>query len=638
MAGPLPKPDRALVVGLFLACLLAYGLTAAPGLVAEGDCGEYVACARVGGVPHQPGFPTYMWAAWGLGALVPAEHLARALNLLSSLCGAATVACTALVALRLARRAAPASGAWVARGAALTTACVLGGATEPWNQALGAEVYTPSTLLLALCLERATACAGPGRWPLAALWAGLAFGAHYNAGVPAALLVAGGVLVERRALGPRGLARTLAGFALGLASFAYLPLRSLADPPLDFGDPETPARFLRALTLADMPTGKDVGRGLDVLGAQVAAVLGLAGEQGPAWLVLLLVAGAVACLRLPALRRAGAVLAALVVVVYAGILANANFELADEKVYELRFLFLPAYQGLALLAGLGCAGLALLVERRVRRAEAVPALVVVLACLPWLAGQARRLDKRADRLFHEYGEALLAVPEGPALLLTFGDNAWMPVAYLQTVHGARPDVVLVAVGLLRHAWYRAQLRARVPGLVLEENAPGVAALARANHARWNLYHADPRPQGVAGFQEVPTGVLMRLVPEGEPVTPLVPPAPDFTAPFAWLDRRERSVRADVVQAYVRTALWWRAAGHPAAAEEAFGQGLALVAPEPRMEEFHLARAGLLLELGDLRASLGRIGPARDAWLEVGVEASGSPPARLAEQRLSTFGR
>lgn len=630
--------NRALVAGLFLAFLLLYGLTAAPEVVAEGDCGEYLACAHVGGVPHQPGFPTYMWLAWALGALVPGEHLARALNLLSSLCGAATIACTALVALRLARRAAPAASAWVGRGAALATACLLGGATEFWNQSLGAEVYTLGTLLLALCLERATASPGPRRWPLAALWAGLTFGAHYNAGVPALLVVAGGLLAERRSLGLGGLGRTLAGFALGLASFVYLPLRSLADPPFDFGDPETPGRFLRALTLADMPTGKDVSRPVEILGAQIAAVLRLASEQGPAWLTLLLVAGVATSMALPGLRRAGGALAALLLVVYAGILANANFELEDEKVYELRFLFLPAYQGLALLAGLGCAGIAVLVERRARRAGIVPALVVLLACLPWLAGQARRLDKGEDRLFREYGEALLAVPEGPALLLAFGDNAWMPVAYLQTVHGARPDVVLVAAGLLRHDWYRAQLRARVPELVLDEGAPGVAALARANHGRWNLYHADPRAHGIAGFQEVPTGVLMRLVPEGEAVTPLVPPAPDFTPPFAPLDRRERSVRADVVQAYVRTALWWRAAGHPAAAEQAFAQGLALVVPEPRMEEFHLARAGLWLELGDLRASLGRVEPAREAWQEAGVEAPGSPPAQLAEQRLRTFGR
>ena len=130
---------------------------------------------------------------------------------------------------------------------------------------------------------------------------------------------------------------------------------------------------------------------------------------------------------------------------------------------------------------------------------------------------------------------------------------------------------------------------------------------------------------------------MRIVPAGETVGPLVPPAPELSPPYAVLDQRERSIRADAVQAYARTAQWCRAGGFTGEAEEACEQGLALSLPVPRLDEAHLARAGLWLELGDLRASLGRLEDARDGWQRALAEADdASPPAEVARQRLASF--
>jgi hypothetical protein len=660
---------------VFLAVLAAYVATAAPGIVAEGDCAEYVVAAHVGGIPHAPGAPTYVLLASLLGRIFDGERLARALNLTSALCGALTAGVVVLLVTRLARRIFAHASSTCVRGSAALAGLLLASATEFWNQSLGAEVYTLSTLLLVICLERVAAKGERGRAGLepggpratlergaplepgvpraalergdplggplmvAALAAGLAFGVHYNVGVPCFLLVGASAWRSRRALGSRGALRLAAAFLLGLATQLWLPLRSLADPALDFGDPETPARFGRALTLADMPTGKAVFREPSLFLRQTVAVAGLAAAQWPPWVFTLFGLGAMA-LAVRGARRVGLALGAIVLLDYAGILANANFALdSKEELYELRFLFLPAYLVFAVLGGLGFAFVASRAERSVRVLVPLGLVLLGVALAPWGLLQLRRLDKSEDRLMREYGLALLAAAEGPAVLFTYGDNAWMPIAYLQMVEGARPDVTLVAAGLLRHPWYRAQLRARHPELGLSEDAPGVAGIARASLGRASLYHADPRVQGVSGFQEVPSGLLMRLVPEGERVAPSVPPAFELSARYAVLDMRERSIRADMVQAYARTAQWCRANGFPRDAEQACVQGLALSIPDPRLDDFHLARAGLLLELGDLHASLGRLEEARSDWQrtlgEVG-EADPSPAAELARQRLAAF--
>lgn len=622
-----------LVVLPFVVALVGYVGNAAPGIVAEGDCSEYVAAARVAGIPHAPGYPTYMLLVSALGQIVPAEHLARALNLASALFGAVTVALLMLLVLRVARRGIPGGSEWSIRGGALLGSLLLGCATEFWNQSLSAEVYTLAAALMVLCLERLSA----GRVRAAALVAGLAMGVHYAVGLPCALVVAACALARWREPGAAGLVKVVWAFALGLATFLYLPLRSLAEPALDFGDPQTPGRFWRMLTLADMPTGKAPGRELGVLGEQIAAVAGLARQQWPGWVFVLATLGVFLCVARRGLRNAAAVGVAIFLLDYVGILAVSNFELVDEQVYELRFLFLPAYVVVAGFAGLGIALAAAVLERRMR--FLAPALLV-LAILPigsWRESRGRTLDKRLDHVMREYGEALLAAAEGPAVLFTFGDNAWMPLTYLQVVEGRRPDVTVIAAGLLRHPWYRERLRARHPELELREDAHGVNGIAVTNLGRVNVYHADPKAHDLRGFQEIPSGVLRRILPEEQSAKPAVPPAPAFSPSYAMLDRRERSIRADVPNAYLRTAQWCRKSGHLGAAKYALEQGLAIARPDPPMEEFSLVRSALLLERGDHSAVEGRLAEARAMWRGAIDEAPASSTAALANDRLEGRG-
>jgi hypothetical protein len=630
----LPSVDRWFVVAAFAFALAAYLATAARGIAAEGDCAQYVVAARVAGIPHPPGAPTYMLLAAGLGRIVPAGHLAAVLNGTSAFFGALTVALVVLASLRLVRQTLPGASAGVARGAALLSGAALATATEFWNQALIAEVYAPSTALLAFCLERWCARPTPGRRWTMALAAGLAFGVHYSVAAPCTLLAGLAAWEARRALGPRGLARLGAAFLFGLTTFLYLPLRSLSDPPLDFGDPETPARFWRVVTLADMATGRVVARELALLRGQIGAVAGLARDQWPPWVLALALAGLAAGLARRSMRRSTCTLATLLALAYGGILAMANFPLVEERVYELRFLFLPAYLALALAFGSGCALAASGLGARWRLAGLVLVGALALGLVPWATAQARRLDRSSDHVLEDYGRALLAATEEPALLFVYGDNAWMPLTYLQVVERDPRDVRIVVAPRLGLPWYHRELAERHPELAQDPSAPGVAGMARVNAARFNLYHTDPKMRAIRGFAELPAGVLTRLVPEGVVAEPAVPPAPMFTPGYAVLDRRARSIRAEVVQAYARAGAWLRAEGRAPDAERAYREGLALVTPEPAMEEFESARAALAVALGDLLAGLGRATEAHAIWTEVRARSPSSPAGRRAARRLA----
>ena len=89
-------------LALYLATL-APSITLANG---AGDSGELASTAYTLGIAHPTGYPLYTLIGFVVTHLVPAEP-ARSLNVFSALMGALTIGLLALLATRLARRAAP---------------------------------------------------------------------------------------------------------------------------------------------------------------------------------------------------------------------------------------------------------------------------------------------------------------------------------------------------------------------------------------------------------------------------------------------------------------------------------------------------------------------------------------------------
>ena len=89
--------------------LAGYVLTLAPS-VTFWDAGEFIAAARVLGIPHPPGTPLFVMIAHVWGMLVPVGEYAARTNLLSALLSAAGAGCFFLVAHESLRQLEPAAG------------------------------------------------------------------------------------------------------------------------------------------------------------------------------------------------------------------------------------------------------------------------------------------------------------------------------------------------------------------------------------------------------------------------------------------------------------------------------------------------------------------------------------------------
>ncbi|MBD3334397.1 MAG: DUF2723 domain-containing protein, partial [Candidatus Eisenbacteria bacterium] len=245
--GRRPRAAAATFLAAALPLLAVYlaGLNRGLGTI---DSGELAAAAHTLGIAHPPGYPLYTLLG-RLAALVPLATILTRLHVVSALSTAAAAGCAAL-ALRATlseigegagRRVAvfvfPVAGAWA-----------WGLSPALWSVAVVNEVYGLHVLFLALCvglgvlLMRHGAAATRHGFLLAyALGLGLS---HHLALLFAVPALGAAVLAARRP-GARVLLAWGALCLLGFSIHLYLPLRSLQEPLLDWGNPTDLERWFR---------------------------------------------------------------------------------------------------------------------------------------------------------------------------------------------------------------------------------------------------------------------------------------------------------------------------------------------------------------------------------------------------------
>ncbi len=285
--------------------LLVYVATLAPS-VTFWDAGEFIAAARVLGIPHPPGTPLFvvLLNAWArLWWFLP---FATATNLFSAACTAAAGGLVALVVSRATR------DPWLGVAAAL----VAGGMSSVWQNATETEVYAASLCLsmaaiatadlagrtrerrwvvlsayllaLSIPLHLSALVAAPaviylatdgvdGRydWPAAVRLLGVAVCVAAVSRLSLPLVVVGVVLIaaatfvssgpERRAQASM-LGAVAAVTGLAFSALAIMVIRAHFDPPINQGNPSSVARLA------------------DVVARRQYDVQGMWPREAPSWL------------------------------------------------------------------------------------------------------------------------------------------------------------------------------------------------------------------------------------------------------------------------------------------------------------------------------------------------------------------
>lgn len=413
--------------GAAVGAFAVYFLTLAPTVTGE-DSGELITAAWCLGIPHPPGYPVWTLLAH-LFTLLPFGGVAWRVNLSSAFWGAATVYVLVLTARRLGCRGM----------AALAGGLALAYSREFWEQSVIAEVYTlnASCVVLGLYLVlRWHASRHAGSLYALALLAGLGLGVHNTMMITAPIFALFVLVADRpRRWGHYGLLVAVA-VAAWLLTCLYLPWRSLADPVMDWGNPETFANTMGvvlrrqyAFMLSENP------RSWSRFAMQMAAFGNLWWREFTPWVGMAGAFGLALLVRRHPWR--GLLLLTTGIAVVVAFTLAQNFDQTREWLWVMSVFAIPAYAVTAL--GLAC--LIEAVAARPRWQRMTTALAIVCVVSP-LVAHWRHNDRSDSYTAEDLARNTLGPLAKDAIYIPQSDPGAFAALYMQAVEGFRPDVLL----------------------------------------------------------------------------------------------------------------------------------------------------------------------------------------------------
>lgn len=529
-----PVFSRGDFAAALVAALLAfalYGRTLGPTITGE-DSGEFVVAAYALGIPHPPGYPLFCLIGH-LFTRLPFGEAAWRVHLMSAAFASGAVFLTALLVVYLTRN----------RFAALAAGLALACSREFWAQAIIAEVYAMNAFWFALCLLLLLRWTDTRRdrtlFALALLF-GVGLTVH-NTFLLLAPPFAAYVLYQDARAGELNALRIrtylLLGCtaALGLLLYLYLPWRSRANPPMDWGNPENLANMLRVIRRSqyDFIFHQYPRSFSRFLGQIVVYGRFWLGEFMP-WGAL---GGAIGLLALT--RRRGAYALLLItsaLLVIAGFSFWQNFEQTREWLWVMRVFALPAYLVTAI-------GLGVFIEWLWRRGDwgqAGGASLALLCVVPSLFVHWERNDNSDYYWTRDYGVNILSALAPGAFYVSESDHGSFSTLYLQTVFGMRPDVEsLRNYGYLHSPLFDEMpdaLRERIGEFPKRRYEPEILSWL-LEHTERPLYLAKPMP--LPGMRIEPAGLLFRVLRPGEHPSGL-----DYWAAYHWHTLAPEATRGD----------------------------------------------------------------------------------------------
>jgi len=426
------RPAACLVpVAVAAIAFVCYWATLSPSITA-GDAAELTTAVHVMGIPHPTGYPLYLMLG-KLFDLLPLGEPAYRLGLFSAVCAATAAGLIAWVIVLLSGR--PLAG--------LVGGLVAGLNCWLWDQANQPEVYALHALLLAVAFVafvRWWQQPDARRLAWLAAAAGLAL-AHHRTSLFFTVPLVLWAMVQTKPRRASVLARTVLWGLLPLLLYAWLPLRSWARPPMNWGNPGGSWRWFWEHVSGALYMGYPFQQAPAKAWSVFKTYAGLLWQQlGPVGLAFTAVG--LGGLLAGRHRAFGACLlfGAVVTVVWA----------TWYKVNDAQVFFMPSVLALAIACGCGLAR-ALNVAQRLKLSRSLMGLVTVSAFLVagwlplnmvlhnvWPEDPQASLNRRGSWTSRDAGALMLAGVPGNAVVLLSGDTPNGQAAYYYWVLGHHP--------------------------------------------------------------------------------------------------------------------------------------------------------------------------------------------------------
>jgi hypothetical protein len=496
---------------VFAVLMGVYSYTIAP-TVSLWDCGEFIACSHILGVPHPPGTPFYILLGRIFDVFLPFNEVAKRINFISALSSAIAGAVLYLVILMIIGRFKENRGKEHLLGTHLIatfSAIGAGLSFSVWDSSVEAEVYATSLLILTLGLWLTLLWSenirrkGDNNYLLLLIYLiSLSIGISLEPLllIPGVLLFL--ILVDWKVLkNPRLIGMALFLVLIGVSTYLVLMIRAHANPGVNEVDPttfsklwevfsreqygrdnifirhtswETKLGFIPALfeqlkvffkyfswqffPYPRASTGVLL-RYLSLFGTYIYVLIGLWGmwvhfkkDKESFWLFFVLY-----------------ILLTLGLVFY----LNHEFSPSDpnpahqpREPRERDYFWSSAFFLFMFYVSIGLYWIWSWVRRKSPRFEwSLLVLSGTIGFLPFISNIDSHANRRGNWIAHDYAHNLLVSPDDNSILFTYGDNDTFPVWFLQEVKNFRKfdphkktGVRLGNFSLMNTNWYIKELK------------------------------------------------------------------------------------------------------------------------------------------------------------------------------------
>jgi hypothetical protein len=505
-----------LVTGLLP--LIVYVCTLAPTITWRNDgadSGDLAAAVAVGGVPHPPGYPTYLVLGEVFRRL-PFGDIAYRLNLLSASCAALAAAMVGLIIYQTLRAATlhqalaeeKANNAqtltWLC---AASASLALAFSSVFWSQAVIAEVYALNALFAALLLYGVLRLQPANeQWLVPGLSGllGLSLGNHPSILLLLPLLA---WILRKVRWHWRLVVTTLLAFCAGLSVYWIIPIRAATYPPINWGMATTLPNFLW-LVSAELYRPFFFALPWKSVPIRILTEFNLVAAAFFWWGLLVGLLGLQRLIRLNRSLAYSSLMTFLIISTYA-----IGYNTTDSYVY-----LLPALLIFCLWIGWGLydLGNALinLPSSRFGKGHLIVWGMMLLPLLSLVLNFSHQ-DISRDNKAIDFAQRSLQLVAPGAVIIADDDAQTFALWYGCYGLARRPDVTIVNSNLLPYAWYRQTLHKTNANLRLSDRSglpvTTLQAFVDGNLPESPIYLAAVQPPGLEGYQVEPLAHMQSVV-------------------------------------------------------------------------------------------------------------------------------
>jgi tetratricopeptide (TPR) repeat protein len=508
--------DKRKIIGfasVSIVLISVYLYTIAP-TVSLWDCGEFIACSHILGVPHPPGTPFFVLLGRIFDIIIPFGEVAKRINFFSSLSSALAGGFLYLIILLVFQRFRENRGKLLPLNnhlIAVFSAIGAGLSYSVWDTSVEAELYSTSILILVICLWLAL------QWDenrkmrdddnyllLLVYLIFLSFGIHL---MP--LLLIPGTLVfvimtDRRIFNnPRLIIFSVFLILISITTYYYLMIRAHANPAINETDPSNFSALWDVISreqygpMKMYPRKTQAGTNLYPLIAffeqikiffkyfswqyfpypresNINTLLKLTSTAGTYTYVLIGLWGMFIHYKKD--RKSFYLFFILYLLLSLGLVFYLNLKFSpsdpnpahrEREVRERDYFWSPAFSLFMFYVAIG---LYWIYERgkkiNVPYGYAGITLSFLIGFMPLISNIQSHVNRRGNWIASDYAHNLLMTPEDYSILFTYGDNDTFPVWFLQEVKEFRkfdPEnkkgIMLSNFSLMNTSWYIRQLKA-----------------------------------------------------------------------------------------------------------------------------------------------------------------------------------